>query len=182
MKITHCLLAGAIFAAPAMAQPARDVYDAQQMVRAQERDMQPVLAQMRELATVLGVFANVQQKLIGAQTRTALDDAIRVFDDYNSDAQARGAPLDREIRTMLTAARKILDDARVGPPLSDVTAIRERLNHNFIHPLQRRAVQTIGQIDTIIGMYEGTIRGLRGAQAGVINSVSQGSADPVMRP
>ncbi len=66
---------------------------------------------------------------------------------------------------MLTAARKILDDARVGPPLSDVTAIRERLHRNFIHPLQRRAVQTI--------------RGLRGAQAGVINSVAQGSADPV---
>jgi len=83
---------------------------------------------------------------------------------------------------LFAAARKILDDARVGPPLSDVTAIRERLHHNFIHPLQRRAVQTIGQLDTIIGMYEGTIRGLRSAQAGVINSVAQGSADPGMRP
>jgi hypothetical protein len=59
MQITDCLLAGTILAVPAMAQPARDVFDAQQMVRAQERDMQPVLAQIRELATVLGVFAKV---------------------------------------------------------------------------------------------------------------------------
>ena len=101
MKITHCLLASAILAAPATAQPARDVFDAQQMVRAQER----------------------------------------------------GAPLDRELRTMFAAARKILDDARVGPPLSDITAIRERLHHNFIHPLQRRAMQTVGQLDTIIRMH-----------------------------
>jgi len=101
-----------------------------------------------------------------------------VIDDYNSDAQARGAPLDRELRTMVAAARKVLDDARVGPPLDDITTIRERLHHNFIHPLQRRAVQTIGQLDAIIGMYEAPIRGLLGAQAGMINSVAQGSADP----
>jgi len=179
MKITHCLLAGAIFATPAMAQPARDVFDAQQMVRAQDRDMQPVLAQTRELATVLAMFANVQQKLIGGQPRTALDDAIRVIDDYNSDARARAAPLDRELRATLASARKMLDDARIGPPLTDVTDIRERLHHNVIHPLQRRAVQVIGQLDTIIGMYEGTIRGLRGVQTGMINSVGQASTDPV---
>jgi hypothetical protein len=178
MKMSLSLLVTAILAMPAMAQPARDVFDAQQMVRAQERDMQPVLAQVRELGAVLGLFANVQQKLIGSQPRTALDDGIRVIDDYVNDSRARGAPLDRELRTMLTAARKVLDDARVGPPLNDVTAVRERLHHNFIHPLQRRAVQTIGQIDTIIGMYEGTIRGLRAAQAGVTNSVAAASTDP----
>jgi len=75
--------------------------------------------------------------------------------------------------------RKMLDDARIGPPLTDVTDIRERLHHNVIHPLQRRAVQVIGQLDTIIGMYEGTIRGLRGVQTGMINSVGQASTDPV---
>ena len=181
MKMSLSLLATAILAIPAMAQPARDIYDAQQMVRSQERDMQPVLAQVRELGTVLGMFANVQQKLIGSQPRTALDDAIRVIDDYMQDAQARGAPLDRELRSMLTTARKMLDDARIGPPLSDVTSLRERLHHNYIHPLQRRALQTTGQIDTIIGMYEGTIRGLRAVQAGMTTSVAAASPDPGRR-
>ena len=179
MKMLRIAVPLAFAAATLSAQPAKDILDAQAMARAQERDMQPAIEQMREMGIILGMFANVQRELSNApQPNTALDKAIAAIDDYTVDSVRRSAVIDRDMRSVIDRARRMLDAARVGPPLNDVTDIREKLHHNFIHPLQRRSVQMARQIDVILRSYESLSTALRNAQSSILGSLERTAFDP----
>src|SRR5436190_23781383 len=102
MKMIRIAIPLAFSASALLAQPARDVLDAQAMARAQERDMQPAIEQVREIGTILGMFASVQRELSNvAQPKMALDKAVSDIDDYIADSFRRSAVLDRDTRATI---------------------------------------------------------------------------------
>jgi hypothetical protein len=161
------------------AQPVRDILDAQEAVRAHARDMQPALDQVKELAQVLNMFANVQRTLTDEpQAYMAFDKVIRDIDEYTVPAARRNAPLDRETRAAIESTRRLIEGARNGAPYGSLADLREKIHHNTIHALQRRALQMNRQVEAIVRVYEGMATQFRTATAGNIANLERLAIDP----
>lgn len=170
MTLTFCAL-------PIAAQPVRDLVDAQAVVRAHEREMQPAIQQMREMTLALEAMARAQGALAQTQPGIALDQAVKVLDEY-TDAATRRGYLSRDMFSYVVRSRSYLDGFRNGAPIPDLVAIREKFHHNFIHPMQRRAAQMMNQMNSIIGGYDGLLRSLREAANGAAGAIERAAMDP----
>ena len=144
------------------AQPVRDINDAQEAVRAQVRDMQPLVEQMSELPFLLKMFADVQRDL----------------DDYEAGATRRQAVLDKEARTYVQRTRTLLESARNGAPYGTLTDLREKIHHNAIHPIERRIIATNRQLDIIIRGYESIAMQFRLLETANYGGLERLSMDP----
>ncbi len=179
MKVFTFLGLAILAAGAASAQPVRDVLDAQEAARAHQRDIQPALDQIREMAALLNAFANVQRDLSDAtQPNIAIDKAQADLADYAAEASRRGAFLDRESRATIESTRRLLEAARNGSAFGNFTDLRERIHHNTIHPLQRRALQMNRQVDTLVRTYEQLAAALRTAQTLSMSSLERFAMDP----
>ena len=164
---------------PAGAQPVKDVIDAQEAVRQQIRDMQPAVQQIREMTQLLQAFARVQRELSdGSQPGIAIDKARSVLEDYDSESSRRGSLLDRDTRAIVDRVRRDLDAAHNGAMVANIADLRERIHHNAIHPLQRRAIQMAARVDAIIGSYESAAAMFRVVQSEMTMSQAGLAMDP----
>jgi len=164
-------------AAPLAAQPIRDLIDAQAVVRAHEREMQPAIQQMREMTLALEAMAKAQYALTQTQPGIALDQAVKALDEYLDAANRRGV-LPRDTAAQLIRARTYLDGFRNGAPIPDLVAIREKFHHNFVHPMQRRTAQMMNQMNSIIGGYDGLLRSMREVSNGAVGAIERVAMDP----
>ena len=171
-----CLAVAA--ALPLAAQPVRDIADAPEAVRAHARDMKPVIDQVRELAPLLKMLADVQRELSDTtQPRLALDQAIHVVDDYAGDLVRRGVFLERGQRDAVDLTRRLLDDARKNAG-TDLVAVREKIHHDVIHPMQRRAVQVMHQVEVVVRSYDAIAAMLRGGELNALGNLDRLAMDP----
>lgn len=177
MKTAIALLF-ALCAFPLAAQPAKDLDDAEALVRAQERDMTPVFAQMREMAAALDAMAKAQHALTDAQPATALDQAVKALDEYTDAAGRRGVMLGRDFTAIIAGARRFLDGFRNGAPIPDVTAIREKFHHNYVHPIQRRVALAAMKANSIAASYEGLARRMHEMASGTLGPIVNAATDP----
>lgn len=177
MKTAIALLF-ALCAFPLAAQPAKDLEDAQAMVHAHERDIAPVIAQLREMTSALDAMARAQRALTDAQPATAIDQAIKALDEYNDAANRRGVLLGRDFTAIIAGARRFLDGFRNGAPIPDVTAIREKFHHNYVHPIQRRVAAAAMKANAIAGSYEGLARTMREMANGTFGPMVGATMDP----
>lgn len=179
MKVFTFLGLAILTAGTASAQAVRDLVDAQEAVRAHARDIQPAIEQVREMGALLNAFANVQRDLSdAAQPTIAIDKARSDLSDYAAEASRRGALVDRENRATVESTRRLLEAARNGSAFGDLTELREKIHHNAIHPLQRRALQMNRQIDTLVRGYEQLANALRTAQMTTMSNLERFAMDP----
>lgn len=149
----------------ALAQPAKDLFDAQQAARQHERDLLPALQLARETAGVLRLYLGVEGTLGSTQlpAGSALDKAIIQIDDYGRELEKRRAILPTDIRKSVGTARDMLDRARIPMP-ADLTLLRDKWHHQIVHPTARRVSQDAQQINALISSYTGIENALRQIQ------------------
>jgi hypothetical protein len=154
------------------AQPAKDLFDAQQAAKQHERDLQPALGLVRETAGVLRILLEVERTLGNNQlpAGSAVDRAIRLMDEYDRDMQKRQAIFPSDIRRRLGVARNLLDQSRGIMP-ADLPLLRDRWHHDVIHPIARRVAEDAQAVNTLIATYtliENNLRQLQSTQLGVL--------------
>jgi hypothetical protein len=141
------LLSGAV---PLFAQygpPARDLDDAQQILKEIERQLTPAVAEAREQAEVLNVIAKAHNQLEGALPATEITSAIKIIDDYLERLDRNEHELSRENRKTIDSVRKELELAS-NPPYA-IPALRERLHHEFVHPLEREVLANLADLNQL---------------------------------
>jgi hypothetical protein len=173
LRFALCLLA-----LPAAAQPVSDLYEAISAVRQQQRDMEPALALARETQAALKTMTTIQLSLQGATGTTPLDKAVEIIDNYNADLVQRRAFLPRDVTALVTRARKMLDDPRVGPPPGDLQPLRDRFHHVVVAAMERRVLQDAEQLTSLTQAYEGISNLLRALQGRAIALAGAASQEP----
>lgn len=126
--------------------PARDLRDAVRMLQETQRQIDPVIAIVRDEVAVLNSLSKAEKQLKDAQPMSSFDDATKVIDEFVQHRGAVDPPLSRELRRTIDDARRILEATR---PMMNVPTARERLHHEIVHPLQRQVMRSAGELQQI---------------------------------
>jgi hypothetical protein len=154
------------------AQPAKDLYDAQQAARQHERDVVPALSLARETAGVLRLFLQIETTLGNTNLPggSAIDRAVIQMDEYEHDLDRRRAFLPSDVRKRLGMARAVLEELRSRGPV-DLTAGRDKWHHEVVHPMARRVSEDAQALNALITVYtnmENNLRQIQSTELGVL--------------
>lgn len=165
--MTRLIAAMSFFlATTALAQPARDLIDAQKAVYAHERDLAPALAQAKDAAGALRTLTRVDSTLGNTQlpAGSAIDAAIVILEDYDRETTHRDSSLPMLFRRLLRRARQILEEARTPMPAS-TAAVREQLHHEVVHPMAAVVLQNAQHLNALAASYRGILMQLDNLQS-----------------
>lgn len=137
--------------------PARDLDDAQQILKEIERQLTPAVNDARERADVLNVIARAHNRLEGALPATEITAAIDILDTFLERRERNNEPLSRENQRAIDSVRKELELAK-NPPFA-IAALRERLHHDFVHPLERQVLANLAEMEQLEKIWERFARG-----------------------
>lgn len=165
-------------AVPAFAQPVRDLYEALAAQRQHARDLEPAMALAKETQTALKTMNGIQSMLLGAKGTMSLDKAVSIIDDYTNDLTARRSFLPRDVMAIVLKARKMFDDARVGPPLDDLQPLRDRFHHGVVAALERRVLQDADQLANLAQSYDRIQTQLRFLQMTAMSLSADAAREP----
>lgn len=154
------------------AQPAKDLYDAQQAARQHERDVFPAVQLARETAGVLRLFLQVETTLgnTNLPAGSAIDHAVIQMDEYEHELDRRRGILPSDVRKRMGTARAVLEELRLRGP-ADLTAGRDKWHHEVVHPMARRVAEDAQALNTLIAVYtnmENTLRQIQSTELGVL--------------
>jgi hypothetical protein len=152
MKKLLALLAFA--ASPLFAQygpPAKDLEDAQFYMREILRQLEPAMTETREQAVVFALVARAHNMLIGKEPAEEIARAMKSLDDFMERRERGGKELSRENLKTILSIRKELELAQ--PPY-DILALRERLHHEFVHPLELQALANLAKVENLEGQWQ----------------------------
>jgi hypothetical protein len=183
---TILVLAVLLVPCAALAQPAKDLFDAQQAARQHERDLQPAVQLARETAGVLRLFLQVEGTLGNTQlpAGSALDKAIIQMQDYDRDLARRRALIPQDVRKRMAVGEQMLEHARYLTS-ADLTLLRDKWHHEFVHQMSRRVAEDAQQIASLIGAYvsiENGLRALQSSQLAVIANSENAAGLPSPTP
>jgi hypothetical protein len=165
-------------AVPASAQQPRDLVDANNLARQQQRDLELALGAVRETQLALRTLTTVQGTLLGASGTIPLDKGVQIIDDYGRDVVHRRSYLPRDVDAIVTRGRRMLDEARTGPAPGDLQPLRDRFHHVVVAALERRVLQDAEQLTSLAQAYEQIASQLRTLQSHAIPLASAASNEP----
>lgn len=180
MKTAALSMASVLLAASLFGQygpPARDLDEAVRLLQEVQRQIEPAVAAARDEAAVLNVITRAQNELKGNQPVTAVDSALNIVDEFVERREKNDRDFSRDLRRTLASVRREIEQARVPPHSLEET--RERLHHQYVHPLQRqvmRNAQHLQQFAQFVQAFEG--RYLRPAMSELLGSTAFASTDP----
>jgi hypothetical protein len=154
------------------AQPAKDLYDAQQAAKQHERDVFPAVQLARETAGVLRLFLQVETTLGNANlpAGSAIDRAVIQMEEYERELDRRRGLLPTDVRKRIGMARAVLEELRLRGP-ADLTAGRDKWHHEVVHPMARRVAEDAQAINALIATYtnmENNLRQIQSTELGVL--------------
>jgi hypothetical protein len=154
------------------AQPANDLYDAQQAAKQHERDVLPALQLARETAGVLRLFFQVETTLgsTNLPAGSAIDRAVIQMEEYERELDRRRGLLPTDVRKRIGSARAVLVELRLAGP-ADLTAGRDRWHHEIVHPMARRVAEDAQAMNALIAIYtnmENNLRQIQSIELGVL--------------
>ena len=100
------------------------------------------------------VSIRVHNRLIGKEPAAEISDAMKVVDDFLDRRARSGKELSRENQKTVDSVRKELDLAQ--PPYA-IGALRERLHHEFVHPLERQVLKDMNDLERLKQSWEGFV-------------------------
>jgi len=156
--------------------PAKDLDEAQFFMREIQRQIEPAVTEARDRAVVLGILTRAQNKLIGKEPASEISDAIRAIDDFLYRREQSGKELSRENLKTLAAVRKELE---IQQPPYAVLALRERLHHEFVHPLESQSLKDLQAIERLQMEWEAFIeRHVKPLDREVMSAVTTSIKEP----
>jgi hypothetical protein len=153
MKITIalCLLFVSATLSAQYGPPAKDLEEGLFFLKEIQRQLEPAVNEARERAVVFKLVANVQTRLIGRDPGTEISDAIRSIDDFFYRRRQSARTLSPENLKTLESVRKELE---LQQPPYTIVALRERLHHEFVHPLQMKVLTDMRDIERLKSEWE----------------------------
>ena len=142
-----CLL---LIAGPLCAQygpPAKDLEDAQFYMRDLMRQLEPAITEARDLAQVYKLVTGIHTRIVGKQPDLETEEAIKDIDRFIERREESGKPLSQDNLKILGSVRKEIELA--AQPPYPIAALRERLHHEFVHPLERQALTNLRLIEQL---------------------------------
>ena len=133
------------------APPARDLDEAIEYVRELTRQLEPAIKEARDQAHVFGLVARAANKLSGKEPATELAAAKELIDNFVEQRERSGNELSRENLKTLASVRQELELAQ--PPYA-ILALRDRLHHEFVHVLERKALRDLQRVDQMKAEWE----------------------------
>ncbi|HVG25001.1 MAG TPA: hypothetical protein VND45_12650 [Thermoanaerobaculia bacterium] len=124
--------------------PARDIEEATKYVVELSRQLEPAMKEARDQAVVFTVVARAHNMLLGKEPAAELTSAKKILDDFLEQRERSGNELSRENLKTLASVRQELELAQ--PPYA-IAALRERLHHQFVHPLELQALRDLQRME-----------------------------------
>jgi hypothetical protein len=137
-------------ASPLVAQysgpPPETLQDSARVLNEALRFMEKPVIAARDKASILVVVAMVQNTLVGNES-AEITDAKKIIDDFLDRRERADKPLSPENMRTIVSVRQELEHASAtnAPPL----VLRERLHHEFVHPLQREVMRSVRELELI---------------------------------
>ncbi len=128
------------------APPARDLDEAVKYMNELTRQLEPALKEARDQAYVFGLVARATNRLAGKEPAQEVSAAKKLIDDFLDARERSGVELSRENAKTIASVRQELELAQ--PPYA-IAALRERLHHEFVHPLERKALRDLERIEQL---------------------------------
>lgn len=175
MKNLLAFAAFSLVGLSAVAQPARDLTDANAAARQHMRDVEPALAMMRNEADALMKITEVQRALAG-QPVPSIDRAFRIIDDYSSGFAKRGVALPRDQQAIVMRAQRMLQDAHTVTP-NDYILFRDDFHHLIQLPMEVSVARDLQQLLSLTNQYTQLTTSLNSIQSMTINAVSAAAID-----
>lgn len=126
--------------------PAKDLDEAQFFMREIQRQLEPAMNEVRDRAAVFATVARAHNRLVGKEPASEISDAMKIVDDFVDRRRRSGKELSRENQKTLDSVHKELELAQ--PPYA-IAALRERLHHEFVHPLERQVLKDMGDLERL---------------------------------
>jgi hypothetical protein len=131
--------------------PAKDLEEAKFFVREIARQIEPPLNEARDQLAVLTLVAKVTNRLAGLKPAEEIADGLKMIDDFLERRERMERPLSRENAIAIMSVRTELELQQ--PPYSN-GALRERLHHEFVHPMEREALGNKAKIDALLQQWQ----------------------------
>jgi hypothetical protein len=172
------LLVSAAFilvAVSAVAQPVRDLTDANAAVRQHMRDLEPALNLMRSEAEALTKINEVQRALSGPPL-SSVDRAFRIIDDYSGGIGRRGVTLPHDQQIIVMHAQRMLQDAHTVTP-NDYAKFRDDFHHLIQLPMQFSVARDLQQLMSLTNLYTQITNSLRVIETASVNAMNGAAID-----
>ncbi len=131
--------------------PVDDLDDAALALREFAPQLERPFNEARDQAQVLNVIAKATNRLAGLKPAEEVAFGLKIIDDFLEVRERQSKPLSRENLNSLMTVRKELELQQ--PPYS-VVALRERLHHEFVHPMEREALANKAKVETLLSLWE----------------------------
>jgi hypothetical protein len=179
MKRTLLVFALLFVSAPAGAQfmpPARDLPDVARLTAEYQRLTTAAFIEPSRYAEGLLLIANVHRTLRDGPANLALDNALSKIDDYLNKHEKDDPPLPRDVTRQLRLVKTWIEDTKIGPPLSDTFALRERIHHEVLHPMQVVMLMQASQMQEIVHSFQSMATLLDARVTAAISAASSASS------
>ena len=157
MKRTLLVFALLFVSASAGAQfmpPARDLPDVARLTGEYQRLIAGAISDTGRYADGLLLVANVHSTLRDGPANLALENALATIDAYLRRHEKDDPPLPRDVTRQVKLVKTWIEDTRSGPPLSDTLALRERIHHEVMHPMQVAMLIQAKQMQEIVQAFQ----------------------------
>jgi hypothetical protein len=172
------LLVSAAFtlvAISAIAQPARDLFDANAAARQHMRDIEPAMNMMRSEAEALGKINEIQRALSGPPL-SSIDRAFRLIDDYSSAIGKRGVSLPKDQQNIVMRAQRMIQDAHTVTP-DDYPKFRDDFHHLIQLPMEFSVARDLQQLMSLTNLYTQITNQLRTIETASVNTMNGAALD-----
>lgn len=122
------------------------------MLREALQQMENAVHKVRDDAAILSLISRVQNRLLGKEAAGEMTDGMKLIDEFIERRERQNRPLSPDHMRLLMSVRKELEVAHAPP--YPTFALRERLHHDFIHPLQREVMRNVHHIEQFENDYE----------------------------
>jgi hypothetical protein len=139
MKRTLLVFAILFVSASAGAQfmpPARDLPDVARLTGEYQRLIAGAIAETGRYADGLLLIASVHSTLRDGPVNLALENALATIDAFLRRHEKDDPPLPKDVVRQVKLVKTWIEDTRNNPPMPDTLALRERIHHEVLHPMQ----------------------------------------------
>ncbi len=175
MKTMMAAAAFTLVAISVLAQPARDLTDANAAARQHARDIEPALVIMRSEAEALTRITDIQRTLSGPAL-SSIDKAFRLIDDYSSALGKRGVALPHDQQIIVMRAQRMIQEARTVTP-ADYEKFKDDFHHLIVLPMEFSVTRDLQQLMSLTNLYAQITNSMRAVETQTVNAVNGAAID-----
>ena len=134
--------------------PARDLPDVARLTSEYQRLIAPAITETGRYADGLLLVVSVHSVLRDGPVNVALENALATIDAFLRKHEKDDPPLPKDVVRQVKVVKTWIEDTRNNPPMPDTLALRERIHHEVLHPMQVMMLIQAGQMQEIVQRFQ----------------------------